>query len=377
MRAHQSSWNAKSGWDQASGHEKAGLVLAFGSPDAIAARWNDLRERHPKAVVLGCSMGGEIHGCEVVDETLSATSLEFARTDIAAAEADVDAHGGSSFEAGKAIGAQLARKDLATLFVLSDGTRVNGSELVRGLRAAVGDTVVLTGGLAGDGPRFGTTYVGLNAPPSPGKIAAVGLYGNALRVGHGSCGGWDVFGPEREITRAEANVLHELDGQPALDLYKRYLGEDAAGLPGSALLFPLRVYPADRPDEAIVRTVVGIDETARTMIFAGDMPQGYRAQLMRGNFDRLIQGAATAAEQANGEHDGERVAILVSCIGRKLLLGQRIREEVEAVQDILGAGAHLTGFYSYGEVSPHAVTGCAELHNQTMTITVLSEKDGA
>jgi len=186
-----------------------------------------------------------------------------------------------------------------------------------------------------------------------------------------------VFGPEREITRAEANVLHELDGQPALDLYKRYLGEDAAGLPGSALLFPLRIYPADKPDEAIVRTVVGIDETARTMIFAGDMPKGYRAQLMRGNFDRLIQGAANAAEQANGEHDGERVAILVSCIGRKLLLGQRIREEVEAVNDIFGGDAHLTGFYSYGEVSPHAVTGCAELHNQTMTITVLSEKDSA
>ena len=377
MRAHQSSWNSKNGWTAAPVSDAAKLVLAFGSPDAIASRWGELRERHPGAVMLCCSTGGEIHGCDVVDETLSATAFEFASTEIAAAEADVDAFAGSSFDAGKAIGAQLARGDLATLFVLSDGTRVNGSELVRGLRAAVGDNVVLTGGLAGDGPRFGTTYVGLNAPPSPGKIAAVGLYGKSLRVGHGSCGGWDVFGPERQITKANANILHELDGQPALDLYKRYLGEDAAGLPGSALLFPLRVYPADRPDEAIVRTVVGIDETARTMIFAGDMPEGYRAQLMRGNFDRLIQGAATAAEQANGDHDGERVAILVSCIGRKLLLGQRIREEVEAVQDILGTDAYLTGFYSYGEVSPHAVTGTAELHNQTMTITILSEKDGA
>ncbi|HUJ02805.1 MAG TPA: FIST N-terminal domain-containing protein [Rhizomicrobium sp.] len=377
MRAHQSCWTAKSGWDSHPAAEKAALVLAFGSPGAISARWAELAARHPHAIVLGCSTGGEIHGCEVMDETLSATALEFAHTSIAAAEADVDTHGGSSFEAGKAIGAQLARSDLASLFVLSDGTRVNGSELVRGLRAAVGDNVVLTGGLAGDGARFGTTYVGLNAPPSPGKIAAIGLYGQRLRVGHGSCGGWDVFGPERVITRAEANVLHELDGQPALDLYKRYLGDDAAGLPGSALLFPLRVYPADRPEEAIVRTVVGVDESARTMIFAGDMPQGYRAQLMRGNFDRLIQGAAAAAEQANRDHEGERVAILVSCIGRKLLLGQRIREEVEAVNDILGGKARLTGFYSYGEVSPHAVTGCAELHNQTMTITVLSEADGA
>jgi hypothetical protein len=379
MRATQTNWTSQAGWSAGSPDKDCGLVLAFGSPDAIRdpAHWAELTRRHPNAVMLGCSTGGEIHGCDVVDETLSATAFQFARTKIAAAEADVDSHGGSSYAAGQAIGAQLARPDLATLFVLSDGTRVNGSELVRGLRSAVGEKVVLTGGLAGDGPRFGTTYVGLNAPPSPGKIAAIGLYGSALQVGHGSSGGWDVFGPERHITKASANVLHELDGQPALDLYKRYLGEDAAGLPGSALLFPLRVYPADKPDEAIVRTVVGIDETARTMTFAGDMPEGYRAQLMRGNFDRLIQGAATAAEQANGAHDGDRVAILVSCIGRKLLLGQRIREEVEAVHDILGDDAFLTGFYSYGEVSPHEVTGNTELHNQTMTITVLSEKDGA
>jgi len=380
MHATQSSWSSKSGWSKASAGSPgdARLVLAFGSPDAIsnAGRWNELQARHPNAIMLGCSTGGEIHGCDVVDETLSATAFDFANTQIAAAQADVESSG-DSFAAGQAIGAQLARPDLSALFVLSDGTRVNGSELVRGLRASVGEKVVLTGGLAGDGPRFGTTYVGLNAAPTPGKVAAIGFYGDALRVGHGSAGGWDVFGPERRITRAEGNVLHELDGQPALDLYKRYLGEDAAGLPGSALLFPLRIYPADKPEQAVVRTVVGVDESARTMIFAGDMPFGYRAQLMRGNFDRLIQGAATAAEQASGKHDGEQVAILVSCIGRKLLLGQRIREEVEAVQDVLGTGVHLTGFYSYGEVSPHAVTGCAELHNQTMTITTLSEAKSA
>ena len=168
-------------------------------------------------------------------------------------------------------------------------------------------------------------------------------------------------------------MLYELDGHPALDLYKRYLGEEAAALPGSALLYPLRIYPPDKPDHAIVRTVVGIDEAARTMTFAGDMPGGFCAQLMRGNFDRLVQSAAHAAEQANGEDGEARVAILVSCIGRKLLMGQRIGEEVEAVHTVLGDAIPMTGFYSYGEVSPHAATGSTELHNQTMTITVLGE----
>ena len=377
MRAIQSIWTSEKGWSWPASGGNANLVLAFGSPGTVnSERWNELKARHPKAILLGCSTGGEIHGFDVMDDTLSATAMEFSRTEIVAAEADVAAVGGS-FAAGEIVGRKLARPDLKALFVLSDGTKVNGSELVRGLRDTVGADVVLTGGLAGDGANFGTTYVGLNAPPAPGKIAAIGFYGDAVRIGHGSSGGWDVFGPERTITKASANVLYELDGQPALDLYKRYLGEDADQLPGSALLFPLRIYPIDKPDHAIVRTVVGIDEENRTMTFAGDMPEGYCAQLMRGNFDRLIQGAATAAEQALNAVADEQVAILVSCIGRKLLLGQRIAEEVEAVQSVLGKATHLTGFYSYGEVSPHEFTGCAELHNQTMTITTLSERDVA
>jgi len=236
---------------------------------------------------------------------------------------------------------------------------------------------VITGGLAGDGPRFGTTYVGLNSAPRPGRIAAVGFYGDAFQVGHGSAGGWDVFGPKRRITRSKGNVLYELDGEPALDLYKRYLGEDAKGLPGSALLFPLKVFPSSNPDEALTRTIVAVDEKQRAMTFAGDVPEGYSAQLMRGNFDRLVEGAADAAHQAATHMSGDRVAVLVSCIGRKLLMGQRICEEVEAVQDVFGEKAMLTGFYSYGEVSPHAATHCAELHNQTMTITVFGESTRA
>ena len=276
-------------------------------------------------------------------------------------------------EAGRSIGRALACSDLKALFVLSDGTKTNGSDLVRGLRDAVGPDVVLCGGLAGDGANFGTTYVGLNAPPAPGRVAAIGFSGDKLIVGHGSSGGWDVFGPRAAHHQGQRQCALRTGRQAGAGSLQALSRARRGPVPGSALLFPLRIYPADKPEQAIVRTVVGIDEEARTMTFAGDMPEGHCAQLMRGNFDRLIQGAANAAEQAQSEVAGERVAILVSCIGRKLLLGQRIHEEVEAVQDVLGHTTHLTGFYSYGEVSPHEVTGSAELHNQTMTITTLSE----
>jgi len=377
MRTRQSLWTANAGW---TGHSDgpADLILAFGGTGPItnAGMWNDLSRRHPGAILLGCSTGGEIHGADVLDESLSVTALGFDRTKLKAAEARVDDAAGS-YKAGKEIGQTLAAPDLKTIFLLSDGTRVNGSELIRGMRACTGNDVVITGGLAGDGPRFGTTYVGLNDIPRPGRVAAVGFYGGAIEVGHGSAGGWDVFGPERRITRSKGNVLYELDGKPALDLYKHYLGDDAKGLPGSALLFPLKVFRPSHPAEALTRTIVAIDEEQRAMTFAGDMPEGYSAQLMRGNFDRLVEGAADAAHQAAVPISGDRVAVLVSCIGRKLLLGQRICEEVEAVQDVFGKQTALTGFYSYGEVSPHAATNCAELHNQTMTITVLGESGSA
>ena len=377
MRARQSLWTANTGWTGNS-DGPADLLLAFGGTGPITdkAIWQDLSRRHPGAIVLGCSTGGEIHGADVLDESLSVTALGFERTKVKAAEAAVENAAGS-YKAGKEIGKALGASDLKTIFLLSDGTRVNGSELIRGVRSCTGNDVVITGGLAGDGPRFGTTYVGLNNPAQPGRIAAVGLYGNAIEVGHGSAGGWDVFGPERRITRSKGNVLYELDGKPALDLYKHYLGDDAKGLPGSALLFPLKVFRPSHPNEALTRTIVAVDEEQRAMTFAGDMPEGYSAQLMRGNFDRLVEGAADAAHQAVLKQPGDNVAVLVSCIGRKLLLGQRICEEVEAVQDVFGKRTALTGFYSYGEVSPHAATHCAELHNQTMTITVFGERGSA
>ena len=186
------------------------------------------------------------------------------------------------------------------MFVLSDGLNVNGSELVDGISKIVGPDIPLTGGLAGDGAEFKETLVGADCAPRAHTVAGLGFYGSAVRVGHGSAGGWDLFGPRRQVTKSIGNVLFELDGEPALDLYERYLGpEESKGLPSSALLFPIQVYDMQAPDSAVVRTVLSIDRQARSMTFAGDVPQGWTAQLMRGNLDRLAAGAADAARQAH------------------------------------------------------------------------------
>jgi hypothetical protein len=234
--------------------------------------------------------------------------------------------------------------------------------------------VTVTGGLAADGPRFVETAVVWDGVAQPATIAAVGLYGNRLRVGYGSLGGWDTFGPDRLITRSAGNVLYELDGTSALELYKRYLGSHAADLPASGLLFPLSL-SAGSGEERVVRTLLAINEAEGSITFAGDVPEGAYARLMKANFDRLIDGASSAAATSLAvlDADAAELALLVSCVGRKLVLQQRIEEEVEAVRDVLGARPTLAGFYSYGELSPLAAGGSCALHNQTMTITTLAE----
>jgi hypothetical protein len=234
-------------------------------------------------------------------------------------------------------------------------------------------SVIITGGLAGDGSRFQRTWTLRDRRPASGWVSAVGFYGDRIRIGHGSKSGWDIFGPERAVTRAEGNVLYELDGLPALELYKKYLGELAAELPASALLFPLALRRSVRDQDTVVRTILSIDAQAGTMTFAGDIPEGSRVQLMRSNFDRLVDGAQEAARQLRkGSVTRGSLTIAISCVGRRLVLRERAEEEVDAVRALLSPDTSLIGFYSYGEISPYA-SGRCDLHNQTMTLTHLSE----
>jgi hypothetical protein len=383
MRVAQLAWTETAGWAVAPGERvPADLVFFFGSRQALAcgARYHELRVMYPDAHILGCSTGGQIRNQDVSDDEIAAAALRFDATTLRVACKPASAPERSR-ACGEAIGRALAAPDLVGIFVLSDGLNVNGSELVAGIIGAVGKRVSVTGGLAGDGADFQETLVGADCAPRKHVVAAVGFYGAAIRIGHGSAGGWDEFGPRRQITRSRGNVLFEFDGEPALDLYERYLGEDEArGLPGTGLLFPLRIFDPERPDHDIVRTILAVDHDARSMTFAGDVPEGWTAQLMRGNFDRLAAGAAMAARQAadgvGPGRSGDQIAILVSCIGRRLLMGQHTADELEAASGESGLQIPQLGFYSYGEISPHRVSGVCELHNQTMTVTTIAEVAG-
>lgn len=325
-----------------------------------------------EAELMGCTTSGEICDTEVYDNTMVLTAVTFEKTNVLTASVFADDYP-NSYDTGKALAEKLESKDLKYVFVLSDGQKINGTELVNGLSENLPDGVLISGGLAGDDSRFEETIVWHNKLVESGLVVICGFYGDNIKFGHGTLGGWDTFGPERNVTRAEGNVLYELDDKPALALYKSYLGEYSKDLPSSALLFPLCLQASDQ-SESVVRTILNINESDQSMIFAGDIPQGHTVKLMKANFERLVDGASGAAQNAmNTLGQNAELAILISCVGRRLVLKQRVEEELESVDGILSANCVKCGFYSYGELSPLVNSNGCNLHNQTMTITTLSE----
>lgn len=347
------------------------LVLNFGHKNLIRDQdtISYLRKEFPDTTIVSCSTSGEIHNDGIKDKTCVATAIAFEHTEARPVLINIKDYP-DSLAAGKALVSQFDRDKLTFILVVSDGQLVNGSDLVSGMNEALDNQIPISGGLAGDGADFISTCVGLDDNLTQGNVVAIGFYGERLHVNHGSEGGWRQFGPTRTITHSDKNVLYEIDSENALSLYKKYLGEHAEHLPGAALFFPLAI---EIDGVEVVRTILNIDEENKSMTFAGNVPEGAKARLMKANFDRLIDAAGTAAEMSNPDIEGDKLSILISCVGRKLIFGNRIEEEFEAAREVLGDETIISGFYSYGEIAPFSDFMKCELHNQTMTITTIRE----
>ena len=379
MKTEQSIYFEATGWQKKSDNNLgsiARLVFLFGNKDLLKEQKHIdfVKNEYPAAQIVGCSTSGEICQEEVFNNNIICTAVWFEKTEIEIAHEQITSMD-NSFMVGEKLAEKLDKEHLVHIMVISEGLNINGSELTKGINSKLNNRISVTGGLAGDQANFAETVIVHNKTGEKNLVLAIGFYGENLQVGYGSMGGWDSFGVDREVTKSKANILYEFDGLPALELYKRYLGDHAADLPASALLFPLSLR-LKGSETSVVRTVLAVNEEDGSMVFAGDLPQGEYVRLMKANFDRLIDGANDAAEMSkislkNSDPD---LAILISCVGRKLVLKQRVEEELEIIREVIGNNAAVTGFYSYGEICPiKPFEQHCELHNQTMTITLFKE----
>ena len=354
-------------------HIDANLFLLFISPDFNLKDdvLLSLNLKYPKSTIIGCSTAGEISDVTVKDKTISLTAIQLEKTTLKKVSFQIKDMN-CSYKAGEEIANKLNDNDLKHVIVLSDGLNINGADLVSGLKSKI-PRVSITGGLAADGSAFNKTFVINDGKIVDKTIVGLGFYGDDLKVGYSSKGGWDSFGIERLVTKSNKNVLYELDGMPALEIYKSFFGEYANDLPSSGLLFPLSMRNS-KNTTPLVRTILAINEEDQSLTFAGNIPQDSYVRLMKANIDRLISGAEDSAISANKNlKETSELAILISCVGRRLVLKQLVEEEVEVVRDVIGDKPCITGFYSYGEIAPFGEFSPCELHNQTMTITTLSE----
>lgn len=379
MRIEQKIWTKEKGWVNITENLDGlapQLVLVFGSRAEVSseAHLNSIKSFYPEANRVICSSAGEIADDKVRDDSLSVTAIHFETTKLSF-ETGVVMEGDRGKDIGAKLAQQLQKEDLRHVLVLCDGISIDGTSLVSGISKYLPPEVSMTGGLAGDGTNFSKTILGLNDTPQSNRVILIGLYGPSIQIGYGSLGGWDSFGPVRLVTKSKGNILYELDGKPALDLYKKYLGDLAKDLPTSGLLFPLNLH-LNSDQDTVVRSVFAVSEEEQSMTFSGDLPEGSYVNLMKANFDKLVDGADGAASMSlqSIEDSSPDFALLISCIGRKLVLKSRIEEETEAVKKCLGGDVAMAGFYSYGEISPVAPTEKqCRLHNQTMTITTFKE----
>ncbi|MGY6650021.1 FIST signal transduction protein [Wenyingzhuangia sp. IMCC45574] len=354
---------------------KEPLVLVFGNRlvlDEIAI-YKEVREIFTDGHIVIGSTCGHVTNTSIEDKEVVVTAIEFENTNFLVKRSSLLETDKDSYRTGQDLMAKFPKENLKYVMIISEGSFVNGSKLAQGIENSLPSEVLVTGGLCGDAERFEKTITAYNEAPKEGEVVAVGFYGDTIEVSFSSSGGWTRFGPQRTITKSDGNVLYELDGKPALDLYKLYLGEKSKELPSAALLYPLDVKVVG-DDQSIVRTVLGIDEEKNAMILAGDVPEESTVHLMMSNVDNIVLAAENAINIANEEREKAAELILfVSCIGRKLVLDQRVEEEVENVVEVAGDSSTVCGFYSYGEIVPFNGQDRCKLHNQTITLTLISE----
>jgi len=367
-----SKWNKKFDLDLDSVNTLV-IILASSNLDKLQKPLSDILTNYPVSIIIGASSSGEIFQNELFDNSVSVAVMQFERTKLKHNICQVISSE-TSYLDGVNIAKELQQEDLKGVFILSEGLNVNGSQLTEGISSIITSKIPITGGLAGDGNKFKNTWIISNGVPQANHICAIGFYGSSIHIESSSKGGWDSIGLHRVVTKSKNNILYELDGKPALDIYKKYLGDKASELPASGLLFPLELKETLDATESKIRTILAVNEEDNSITFAGDLPEGYIVTFMKANVNRLVNGAGEAAEKLNlkAYKDENILSIAISCVGRRLVLKSKTEEELDAVLDVLPSNIKQIGFYSYGEISPLA-SGKCDLHNQTMTLTLIWE----
>lgn len=344
-----------------------------------------INEASGARTLIGCTTDGEIRDAGVRTGSAVLGGIRSDHIDFTVAIAE---HIGEDSErAGREIALGLPRS-VRYIQLLSDGLTGNGSAMLRGIASVLGAHIPVSGGTAGDSGRFVRTWQLANGRVLTDAAVAIGFSGD-FRVGTGLGSGWAPIGLAKTVTRAEGNILYELNGEPALEVYERFLGHHAAKLPQVGVEYPLMIagipaasrdYPtihmAGDPDESglnLLRATMSVNRRDGSITFAGDIAEGATVYLTCGDRDAIQEAAGAAAQIALEGLGNARPAMIFcySCMARKIVLGRHTGEELERIRAAVGKPIPMIGFYTYGEYCRARADGPSFLHNETATVSII------
>ena len=380
MKLLQRQWTVKDGWrtlrdDLAGRYAKVQLVLIFGASDLLKSvdLYKNVYDEFPNAIVTGCSTAGEICGDEVGDNSLVCTAIEFEHSRVKAKHIFMDKYPGLSIEqVTREMVDELLAPDLVHLLVLAGGDDINASDVVAGLRKQAPKKVGVSGALAADAFKFHDACVIADVMACENTISVIAFYGKGLKVMTSLKAGWFEFGGEKTITKSDKNIMYQLDKGPALPFFELYLGDSINKVPASSFQYPISLR-SKHTDDWLTRSIVKVDRSKSALHFAGDVPVGYRMRLMKTDTEHLVESAARATVNMLRRSFYPDFALIVSCFGRKGLMGKDSYKEVKAVRAGFGDHTLMTGFYACGEIGALDSSNPCQLHNQTLAITAFLE----
>jgi hypothetical protein len=350
------------------------LVILFTSVDHdVEALYAAAAAEAAPAGVFGCTSTGGFTHTEQVPSGCVAALLAADESSFGVCHSERDDHDIAD-SARRA--AQTARDRAgdrypnSVLLLLTDGLTPDQREIARGAYEVTTAVIPFVGGSAGDNLTWDRTRTFGEGRVLPNGIVAVWI-NSARPMGVSVDHGWRPAGRPMLVTRAEGTIVHELDGTPALEAYLAEQGgaleagdaeffrnvmDSPVGLPNARGRYDVRQLHAYLPEGGGFNLNAGVSEQSILQVMSTDS-------------EALIEGARRAAEEAVRQLRGEaRLALVFSCGSRVPLLGDHLREEVEAVSSALN-GVPVCGFYTYGEFA--RTTGSSGVHNSSVAVLVL------
>jgi hypothetical protein len=367
------------------GNEHVFAAFVFWGVDHDATEIAEtLRTKLPDVPTIGCSTDGEITSAGLSVDSVTLMLLASPRM---RAKAHVIPNLSEDSErAGIELAKALHDDEARVLMLLPDGLTGNGSAIIRGAQEILGRQFVIAGGTAGDRGRFVKTFQCADGKAHTDALIGLMLYSpTPLELGYGVMSGWRPIGIAKEVTHAEANTVYEIEGETALDMYSRFLGDKASQLPGIGVEYPFAL--VDRYGEVdtkgiregesyfLMRAPMVVDREKGAVTFAAEIPQGSRIKMTRGKSDEVISASREAASRSLEGLGGPPDAVFFfSCMARKVVLGRRTNLEITAAQEVLGENTPMIGFYTYGEIANCGETfPMCRFHNETATFLAIRE----